>query len=201
MIKAIIFDWGGVLTIGKYTQSILETISKEKKIIIDEIYPEFDTLIVEMNAGNINFKEFVQKVEEKLSLNINEEEMKEIFKKSIIPNKEIIQLVRDLNSRYNLILLSDNDEVTVENLERNHEDMLSLFSKKYFSHELKMIKPNLDLFRYVLKDLALTGSECIFIDDKQKNVDAAIEVGMKGILFMNAEQLEKELASYSINVD
>jgi len=201
MIKAIIFDWGGVLTIGKYTQSILETISKEKNIIIDEIYPEFDTLIVEMNAGNINFKEFVQKVEEKLSLNINEEEMKEIFKKSIIPNKEIIQLVRNLNSRYNLILLSDNDEVTVENLEKNHKDMLSLFSKKYFSHELKMIKPNLDLFRYVLKDLALTGSECIFIDDKQKNVDAAIEVGMKGILFMNAEQLEKELASYSINVD
>ena len=55
MIKNIIFDWGEVLTVGRYTKSILKTISKEKKIIIDAIYPEFDRLIVEMNAGNIDF--------------------------------------------------------------------------------------------------------------------------------------------------
>jgi putative hydrolase of the HAD superfamily len=193
MITTLIFDWGGVLTIGKYTLSILETISKGRKIIIDETYPEFDKLIVEMNIGKINFKEFVQKIEEKFSLNILEEEMKEIFRKSIIPNEEVIQVVRDLNSKYNLVMLSDNDEVTVENLEKYHKDMLSLFSRKYFSHELKMRKPNLDFFRYVLKDLNLKGSECVFIDDKQKNVDAAIEVGMKGILFTNVEQLKKEL--------
>ncbi len=201
MIKTIIFDWGGVLTIGKYTESILVTISKDKKIVMNKIYPVFEKLIIEMNSGNINFKEFVQRVEEKLSLGINENAMKEIFRNSIIPNKEVIQVVRHLSSQYDLRMLSDNDEVTVAHLKKYHKDMLSLFSKKYFSHELGLVKPNHRIFQHVLKDAGLISSECIFIDDKPMNIDAAVNVGMRGILFMNVEQLKKELASYSITID
>jgi HAD superfamily hydrolase (TIGR01509 family) len=196
MIKTIIFDWGGVLTIGKYTQSILENISKRKKIKIEKIYNKFDKLIVQLNLGKINFKQFVKEVEKKLSLGISEKEMKYIFKNSIKPNKKVIPIIKKLKSKFNIIMLSDNDEVTVNFLKKNHKEMFNLFSKKYFSHELYMVKPNLKIYRHVLKDMKIKGSECIFIDDKQKNVDASIRLGMKGILFINSEQLKKELKNY-----
>jgi len=193
MIKTIIFDWGGVLTVGKYTRSILKNISEERGIAIDEIYLGFDKVIVEMNAGKINFREFDEKIEEKLSLDIDEEKMRDFFRRSIVPSEDVIQLVKRLNSGYDLIMLSNNDEVTVGNLEKYHKDMLDLFSKRYFSYELNVRKPNLAIFEYALEDAGLVASECVFIDDKQKNVDAANEVGMKGILFESAEKLEKDL--------
>ena len=200
MIKTIIFDWGGVLTIGKYTESILVTISKDKKIVMNKIYPVFEKLIIEMNSGNINFKEFVQRVEEKLSLGINENAMKEIFRNSIIPNKEVIQVVRHLSSQYDLRMLSDNDEVTVAHLKKYHKDMLSLFSKKYFSHELGLVKPNHRIFQHVLKDAGLISSECIFIDDQEKNTAAAARLGFKTILFSSTEKMISQLAEQGITI-
>ncbi|MBI1970982.1 HAD-IA family hydrolase [Candidatus Woesearchaeota archaeon] len=79
------------------------------------------------------------------------------------------------------------------------ERVLNLLDKKYFSHELKMRKPNLKFFKYVLDDLNTSPLECAFIDDKQKNVDAAKECGMKGIVFSSVNQLKKELASLGVN--
>ncbi|MBW2993313.1 hypothetical protein KY317_01935, partial [Candidatus Woesearchaeota archaeon] len=136
MIKTLIFDWGGVLTVGRYTPAILKVLSKERPISVEEIYPEFDKLIVQMNEGEISFKKFVHLVNLKFAIKITEKEMEAVFKKAIIPNKEVIALVKKLHGNYNLILMSDNDEVTVKNLKKYHSEMLKLFSKKYFSNEL-----------------------------------------------------------------
>ena len=76
--------------------------------------------------------------------------------------------------------------------------MLTLFRKKYFSHEIKMAKPNKKLFEHVLADLNIEASKCIFIDDKQKNIDAARECGIRGIVFSSVEQTKKELALLGI---
>jgi len=199
MITTLIFDWGGVLTIGKYTTSILEVLSKEKLISSAEIYSDFDKLIIQMNEGTISFKEFARLITHKFNLKISEEEMKDIFKRAIVPNEKIIEFIKKLHSKYRLVMLSNNDEVTVKNLEEHHNDMLNLFDKKYFSHELKMRKPNLKFFRYVLDDLNTSPSECVFIDDKQKNVDGAKECGMKGIVFSSVNQLKKELVNLGVN--
>jgi len=201
MIKTIIFDWGGVLTIGRYTKAILKNISERKNIDANGVYSEFDKLMVEMNSGKINFKEFVQKTERKLNLGINEEEMKEIFRKSIIFSEDVVQIAKELSQKYEMIMMSDNDEATVENLKKDYPDILTLFSKKYFSHELKMRKPDSEFFKHVLKDLNAKGVECIFIDDKQKNVDVAVNEGMIGILFTGADKLKEDLLSLGIELN
>jgi len=201
MIKTIIFDWGGVLTIGRYTKAILKNISERKNIDANGVYSEFDKLMVEMNSGKINFKEFVQKTERKLNLGINEEEMKEIFRKSIIFSEDVAQIAKELSQKYEMIMMSDNDEATVENLKKDYPDILTLFSKKYFSHELKMRKPDSEFFKHILKDLNAKGVECIFIDDKQKNVDAAVNEGMIGILFTGADKLKEDLLSLGIELN
>lgn len=201
MIKTIIFDWGGVLTIGRYTKAILKNISERKNIDANGVYSEFDKLMVEMNSGKINFKEFVQKIEGRFNFGINEKEMKEIFRKSIIFSEDVVQIAKKLSQKYEMIMMSDNDEATVENLKKDYPDILTLFSKKYFSHELKMRKPDSEFFKHVLKDLNAKGVECIFIDDKQKNVDAAIDAGMKGILFTYADKLKEDLLSLGIELN
>ncbi len=200
MITTLLFDWGGVLTVGRYTRAILNVLSKEKPISIEDIYPDFDQFMIQMNEGTLSGREFVIEINKKFHWSFTEKEIDDVFRKAIVPNEEIITLLPKLRSRYTLVLFSDNDEITLKNLKRHHHVMLELFDKKYFSHELKLRKPNLQFFKYVLRDLQVPPLECLFIDDKQKNVEAAIACGMQGVIFSSAEQLKKELIAHGIPV-
>lgn len=200
MIKTIIFDWGGVLTVGKYTQSFINTIAKEKGIHVEEIYKKIDRLIVEMNRGKLSFRDFAKKLNGLCNTDMKENEAAALARKAIIPNNPVITLAGKLKKEYALILMSDNYEVNVRHLARYHKEMLSLFSRKYFSCMLKMTKPNKNFFKYIISNAKLNPKECIFIDDKKKNVDVAEKIGTHGIVFSNLTQLKKELKVMGIKI-
>lgn len=64
---------------------------------------------------------------------------------------------------------------------------------KVVSGFVRMVKPNADIYEYLLKEYKLKESECVFIDDREENVDAAEDLGIKGIVFQNYEQACAEL--------
>jgi len=57
----------------------------------------------------------------------------------------------------------------------------------------KMMKPNPLLYKILLERYNLKAEECLFIDDNQINVDAAINVGMHSIRFEGLEKLKEDL--------
>ncbi|KAE9592204.1 hypothetical protein Lal_00046422 [Lupinus albus] len=59
-------------------------------------------------------------------------------------------------------------------------------------------KPNTEFYREVLSHLEVDPVNCIFVDDRQKNVEAAIEVGIRGIHFQNVNLLLEELSLMGI---
>ncbi|HLD02520.1 MAG TPA: HAD family phosphatase [Candidatus Nanoarchaeia archaeon] len=200
MITTIIFDWGGVIAVGRYRRPIFELISKEKSTSIEDKYPDFDELISKINQGIMSFKDFLKNLNSRLGLALTEGRVREIFRQAMILDEKVIDIIKDLHSSYNLVLLSDNNEITVNNMKAYRSDMLGLFGKKYFSYELKMLKPDPKLFAFVLEDLKLSTSECIFIDDKQNIIDAAKQCGINGILFSSADQLKEELRKLKIKI-
>lgn len=74
------------------------------------------------------------------------------------------------------------------------------FEPLFLSHELKVEKPELKAYKLVLKKLSLPAQECLFIDDKSENVEAAIQIGMDGIRFESPSQLVEELQKRGIKV-
>ncbi len=148
----------------------------------------------------MSFKDFVKNLNSRLGLALTEDRVRKIFRQAMILDEKVIAIIKALHSSYNLVLLSDNNEITVNNLKAYRSDMLGLFGKKYFSYELKMLKPDPKLFAFVLEDLKLSTSECIFIDDKQDIIDAAKQCGINGILFSSADQLKKELRKLKIKI-
>lgn len=56
-----------------------------------------------------------------------------------------------------------------------------------------MKKPDERIYRLLCDRYQLKAEECLFIDDRQVNVDAAISVGMKSVLFENYEKLANYL--------
>ncbi len=61
--------------------------------------------------------------------------------------------------------------------------LLSLFDDVVISGLIKMMKPNLDIYRYIIKKHNIDVSHCYFIDDKLPNIIAAREVGINALQF------------------
>ncbi|MEZ3461147.1 MAG: HAD family phosphatase [Lachnospiraceae bacterium] len=58
---------------------------------------------------------------------------------------------------------------------------------------VKMVKPNADIYEYLLSEYGLAAGECVFVDDREENVETARALGMKGIVFQGYEQACSEL--------
>jgi epoxide hydrolase-like predicted phosphatase len=202
MIKCIIFDLGGVVidfTNDKHYYPYLSKVSgisirKIKRLIEGKMWAELDKDILPQ-------KEFDRKVAKKLGILIKDVKWYELYKKEARIEKGTIELVRKLRRKYKIAYLSNVDrsrytETTMELL----KPYLKLFDYRFASCEIRLRKPTRRVFRYVLKHMKLKSSEAVFIDNTLENVKGARKAGIKGILFKNAKELEKQLKRSGINL-
>jgi len=75
---------------------------------------------------------------------------------------------------------------------------LQRFKDILVSGKEKLIKPDPKIYKLLLNRNGLKAEECVFIDDRQVNVEAAKKLSISGIKFDNAKQLEQELTQLNI---
>jgi len=74
-------------------------------------------------------------------------------------------------------------------------DWLELFDGVVVSGRVKMIKPDREIFDYLLNTFQLRAADLLFIDDHEPNVVAARSYGIAAHLFRGAEGLRRELVT------
>ncbi|MGJ1447502.1 HAD family hydrolase [Sphingobacterium spiritivorum] len=105
------------------------------------------------------------------------------------------ELLLELKGKYRLFLLSNNNEIhyqwILNYLKREYqlEDNTSFFEKDYYSHLMKMRKPNADIFEYVLNAHDLKPEETVFIDDSPQHLDTAAKLGLHTFLLTKPDTL------------
>lgn len=67
-----------------------------------------------------------------------------------------------------------------------------------FSYEVKLVKPEPEIYQTLLEKFQLKPEECVFLDDNEKNIIAAREAGIHAIHFKNKEQAEAELEKLGV---
>lgn len=73
-------------------------------------------------------------------------------------------------------------------------DIFKLLDGRIISCEEHAVKPGPEIYRRLFSRYGLSPAECLFVDDKQVNIDGALAVGMPAVLFKDAAQLEKHLS-------
>jgi len=81
-----------------------------------------------------------------------------------------------------------------------HYPVLALGHHAYLSHELGLVKPEPASFLRVLERERCAAVDAIFIDDRAENVEAAVALGMDGILFTDAASFRQALADRGIDL-
>src|SRR3989344_500849 len=119
-----------------------------------------------------------------------------VFKNSQIPKKQkvntiLIKFLEKIKRKYALYSLSNIDEECYKETKR--KGIYKVFKKNYRSYLTGIEKPDKKAFLMVLKEEELNPEQTIFVDDKQKNLDAAKKLGMKTVIFKNNSQFFKDL--------
>lgn len=71
--------------------------------------------------------------------------------------------------------------------------IFSLLDGMVISSEEHLTKPDPRIFQCLFSRYGLNPSACVFTDDVPANVDAGVALGMRGIVFNNAAQFERDL--------
>ncbi len=193
MIKAIIFDMGGVIfsrAPSGVEKSIQPLINRSEQEIIAELKKaEFKDFL----HGKISESQYWTSVIKRAGWKTDADSLKEAIRKHMKPVEGMMDLIKNLrNKKYNLFILSGNTLEWTRYLDEKY-DYKRYFSGEIYSFQTGYNKPDMRIYRDILKKTGLTPEECLFIDDKPEFLEPAKNLGMKTILFKNPEQLKKDL--------
>ncbi|MDP2946990.1 MAG: HAD hydrolase-like protein [Nanoarchaeota archaeon] len=169
MIKAIVFDIGGVL---------IEESGKEARATLSETFGidqnEFSKFAIEklpLSYKGLNPKDFFKELIEKLKLNFKPEDLIKSWRESRIEtsflNSEIFDIIKKLKEKYFLVSLTNstmlNDTVEVRKIS------YLLFNLNIISYEVGFMKPEKEIYKLLIKKMRekdISPQEVVFIDDK-----------------------------------
>ena len=198
MIKTLIFDFAGVLTKGRCFPQLAINLGKQFNIDPSIIEKQLYGTENEYLLGNESTEDFWKNSCSELGIPFDD--FTNAFKSWYELDSEILAFIKELKKNYQIILHSDNFEVISSDL-RENQKLKELFELMFFSNEMHMNKRDEGAFKHVIAIINKSPSECIFTDDKEKNLVAPAKVGLNTIKYDNLEQFKKELASFSVKVD
>ncbi len=196
-IKNIIFDLGNV---------ILDIDTDLSKIAFEQQgLKDFDNLYTlasqnkifdRLEVGVLNPDKFFKELRIISGVNLSDEIIIRCWNALIIDyTTERLEILQNCKKRYRTFILSNTNIIhylhyaNILKNKYNINGLESLVEKAYFSHEVKMKKPDAEIFLHVLSDSNIKAEETLFIDDSKIHVDSAKRLGFKTI-WLNDKKLE-----------
>ncbi len=87
------------------------------------------------------------------------------------------RVLEELAADYPLYLLSNTNEIHHNYFAEECEVIFKTFTRCYFSYQMNIHKPDLDIFTNISNELSIAPNEILFADDMQANIDAANQLG------------------------
>ena len=102
---------------------------------------------------------------------------------------------------YHVYILSNYGSWTYEKTKDNALNFLEDVDGAIFSYQVKLIKPDEEIFYALFEKYGLHAEECVFLDDLPANIEGAKAVGMRGIVFKGLEDALVELGKLGVKIE
>lgn len=189
MIKAVIFDYYGVLTTDQY----LSWLHRHPEVVSHN-QGAIESLSKAQDLG-LNTDEFFARLAAIAKLPV--QEVRGEFGIHKVTDRGLVHYIGQLRNLGLKTAILSNAPLSlydsIAQLGLGH-----LFDAVLCSEEAGVVKPDPAIFTMILKRLGLSPDQAIFTDDRDYNVQGAEAVGMKGILYTDLANLRLELAKLNI---
>lgn len=203
MIRNIVFDMGQVLIHWTAPQmtALLELPEADAHLVERELFRSVEW--VRLDRGTISEEDAIVSVCQRLPEHLHEGVGRLVtgwWKWPLVPMEGMAELIGELKSKgYGIYLLSNASG-------RLHEYFHRIPGAEYFdgkvvSADLRLLKPQKEIYCALYTQFGLNPEECVFIDDQPANVDGAMLTGMNGLVFYgDVARLRRELCAMGIPV-
>lgn len=187
-IKNILFDLGGVI-LDINVQATLKRFYELGFPAELMQYPQSMTtdLFFKYETGKLDTVSFRNEIRKKTGVEITDDEFDNAWNAMLVKvPEERTALLKALSNQYKLFMLSNTSALHAPVFEKMYSDaagipMHDAFTKVYYSFEIGWHKPDLEAWKYVIRDSGIKPRETLFLDDNIHNIKASQEMGFQAI--------------------
>jgi putative hydrolase of the HAD superfamily len=195
-LKAVIFDYGEVLC-SRPTPAETARIADIFGVGVDQFADLWERNRGLYDRGDLTPEAYWSMLAEDAGAKIAPDQMDEICQLDVAMwshvNPGMVEwALRLASARIKVGLLSNMHPGMVKHA-RTHFAWLNRFDCVTFSADVRLIKPDPAIYEHILRGLAVTASEALFLDDREINIRAARALGMKAIRFQSLAELRADL--------
>ncbi len=187
-LGSVVFDWNPKRLIAAVFQD-----TNKRKLIEKELFLHPDWIA--LDRGTLDTQEAINRAV--IRTGLPEPDISRLLHSvphALVPIPGTVELIRRIKHEtdHKLYVLSNMHFPSILHIEQKYT-FWDLFDGRVISCRINMVKPELEIYHYLLNKFSLKPSETVFIDDKMLNVEAALQLGIKTILFENPGQCERDL--------
>jgi FMN phosphatase YigB (HAD superfamily) len=187
-IRNILFDLGGVIL----DINVRATQQRFYELGLPALfmqYPEnmLTDLFFKYETGKIDTIQYRNEVRRISGLELPDRDIDDAWNAMLVGiPAERTQLIGRLKKRYRLFMLSNTCPLHAPVFEKMYLDasgvpMHEVFDGIYYSFHIGHHKPDLEAWKYVIRDARIKPEETLFLDDNIHNVKASQELGFQAI--------------------
>ena len=195
----LVFDLGGVV-VRWDPEAIIDGVFKDeitKTKVRQAVFEHADWL--ELDRGTLGRDEAIERAARRSGLAA--EDIKRLLHAvpaSLVVFRDTVELLYRVKRKgHPLYCLSNMHFASIEYLERQHT-FWDVFEGRVISCRLQLCKPEPGIYEHLLREFGLKAEDTLFIDDVQKNLDAAAQLGIQTLRFEDAAQCERELRALQL---
>ena len=164
-------------------------------------------IFYDFENGDIDTDEFCRLLCKHTGKSIPREAIERAWKSMIDPPLAYkLEYLRDLRAKgYKVLLLTNNNPVIIgwacsPGFTPYGNALSDYFDKLYISYQMKCSKPGLEIYQKMIDDAGIDPAESLFIDDSDRNIQAAVACGLHVLLIQNGSDWRNTLTKYMPNI-
>ncbi len=202
MITTIFFDIGGVLLTDGWGHDSRRAAAEQFGLDWEEYSDRHEKVGHAIETNRMSLEQYLDRAVFYRPREFSREEFRAFIFAQSQPKPESIAIVAQLADSKNHFLATINNEVLELNLYRLEHFGLRRYFRVFFSScFLGLRKPDEAIYRLALQVTQEAPANCIFIDDREVNLECPRELGLNTILFRDAAQLRSELTEAGIELE
>jgi len=199
MISSVISDLGKVLI--DFDNSIFyRKISRHSSLSLEEIGPKIDVhsaIGKDFDAGKLSAHDFYRQVTRTLEARLEYDAFYDMYNDVFALRPAIATILAELKPRYRLVMLSNTDVMRFGFIRSRFPEVM-FFDDYVLSYEVGFIKPDPRIYRIAVQKARAPASDCLFIDDRPENIEAARKLGLHTIQYSEGVDLKQALQALGL---
>jgi putative hydrolase of the HAD superfamily len=193
-IKVLLFDVGGVLLTNGWDRAARELACAHFNLDWEDFEDRHEYVAPDLEVGKLTMTEYLRRTVFYRDRSFTEEAFVDFMKAQSAAMPESLALLADLAASGDYVLATLNNE----SRELNDYRIETFGLRRYFSLFLSscylgLKKPEEEIYRVAVDVTQHRPEQCVFIDDRELNLECAGRAGINPVHFENAEQLRAAL--------